>query len=209
MRRGVGLTPQSSLGRLYLALVLDAMGRFDEALDEAANARQIDPLSPFVLTMSGGSMIIAGPSEESLSYLCRALDLQPGYLFAMWALGLALCQLRRTGEALNLFKRIVAVSQEPCYLALLGMAYGLDGRIGEAQGVLSTFDEREHMAQYIPAFARYFVTLGFGDTVAVRESFARAIEERTPPLTLPLIPGIVNFRTDPEIDRMHREFFGR
>lgn len=208
LRRGVELTPRSSLGRLYLALVLDAMGRFDEALDEAAKARQIDPLSPFVLTMSAGSMVIAGRSEESLACLSRALELQPGYLFAMWALGLALCELRRTGEAVDIFERVVAASQEPCYVALLGMAYGLDGRIGKAQGVLNTFDERERLGKFIPAFARFFVSLGLGDIAMVRTSFARAIEERTPPLTLTLVPGIQNFRTDPEIDRMHRKFFG-
>ncbi len=208
LRRGVEMNPQSSLGRLYLALVLDAMGRFDEALAEAAIARQIDPLSPFVLTMSAGSMVIADRCDESLAYLRRALELQPGYLFAMWALGLALCQLGRTAEAVDLFERIVAASPEPCYLALLGMAYGLNGQTEEAKGVLSTFDERERKGKYIPAFARYFVTLGLGDTAAVLDSFASAIKERTPPLTLTLIPGIQNFRADPEIDRLHRQFFG-
>jgi serine/threonine protein kinase/tetratricopeptide (TPR) repeat protein len=207
IRRGVEINPQSSLGRLYLALVLGTMGRFDEARSEAAAARQADPLSPFILTLSAGASGITGWSEEILTYTKRALELQPGYIQAMWVQGNALCHLRRPAEAVELFEKVVAISQRPFFVSLLGMAYGLSGRVDEAKELLSTFDERERKGEYIPAFARLFVILGLGDVAAVRSSFARVIEERTPPLCIAIVRRLQDFRNDPEIDRMHRAYF--
>lgn len=208
IRRAAEANPQSSLARLYLALVLSAMGKMDEALAQAAAARQLDPLSPFVLTMSAGSLINARRFEESLSYVQRALELQPGYVFSMWVQGIALCHLHRGAEGVEVLQRVVAVSQQPFYLGLLGMAYGFDGRMDEARGMLSTFDERERRGEYIPAFARYFVALGLGDVAGIRSGFARVMEERSARLAIALVPCIENFRGDAEIDRMHREYFG-
>jgi serine/threonine protein kinase/tetratricopeptide (TPR) repeat protein len=204
------MNPNSSLGHAYHSIILDAMGRFDEALVEAATAHRLDPLSPFILTVSCGAIMMAGRFEESLTDLRRALQLQPGYIFAMWVQGIVLCELDRVAEAVGLFERIVPVAEQPFYLGLLGMAYGFAGRIEDARNVLSTFDERERNGEYIPAFARFFVTLGLADMAAIRDSFARTIEDQTPRLTISvaLTHRIQKLRTDPEIDRMHREYFG-
>lgn len=192
------------------AIILDAMGRFDEALVEAATAHRLDPLSPFILTVSCGAIMMAGRFEESLTDLRRALQLQPGYIFAMWVQGIVLCELQRAAEGVEIFERIVPLAEQPFYLGLLGMAYGFAGRIEDARNVLSAFDERERTGEYIPAFARFFVTLGSADIAAVRDSFAKTIEDQTRRLTISvaLTHRIQKLRTDPEIDHMHREYFG-
>jgi len=207
LRRSVEINPQSSLARAYLGLVLTSMGRFEEAIAEGAAAREIDPLSPFILIISVGGYSFSGRFQESLIHIRRALELQPGYLFATWVEAMLLAQIGRTGEAVELLERVVAVDPLPYYLGMLGMAYGLDSRAEEAKGVLRLLNEREQKGEYIPIFARFCLTIGLGNPGDIRRTFAFAIEERTPPLTL-LNAHIQSLRTDPEIDSMHRKYFG-
>lgn len=65
--------------------------------------------------------------------------------------------------------------------------------------------EREQQGEYIPIFARFCLTIGFGNPADIRRTFALAIEERTPPLTL-LNAHIERLRSDSEIDSMHRKY---
>jgi serine/threonine protein kinase len=207
LRRSVELNPQSSLARAYLGLILTSMGRFEEAIAEGAAARQIDPLSPFTLIISVGGYSFSGRFQESLLHVCRALELQPGYLFAMWVEAMLQAQLGRTGEAVESLERVVAITPLPYYLGMLGMAYGLDSRPEKAKGVLSLLNEREQKGEFVPIFARFCLAIGLGDPAEIQRTFALAIEERTPPLTL-LNAHIERLRTDPEFDSLHRKYFG-
>ena len=73
--------------------------------------------------------------------------------------------------------------------------------------MLRLLNEREQKGEHIPIFARFCLTIGFGNPADIRRTFALAIEERTPPLTL-LNAHIQSLRTDPEIDSTHRKYFG-
>lgn len=207
LRRSVELNPDSSLARAYLGLVLTSLGRFEEAIAEGATARQLDPLSPFILVISVSGYSFSGRFQDSLIHVRRALQLQPGHLFAMWVEGALLAIVGHTGEAVGLLERVVALDPHPYNLGMLGMIYGLDHRAKDAEGVLRLLDERGQRGEYIPIFARFCLSIGLGDLVDIRRTFARAIEERTPPLTL-LNAHIQRLRTDSEIDRMHRAYFG-
>ena len=207
LRRSVELNPESSLARAYLGLVLTCMGRFEVAIAEGAAARRIDPLSPFILVISVGGYSFSGQVQESLPHVRRALQLQPSYLFAMWVEGALLATLGHSGEAVDLLQRVVAVDPHPYNVGMLGMIYGLDHRADEARAMFRLLQEREQKGEYVPIFARLCLTIGLGDPADIRRTFALAIAERTPPLTL-LNAHIQRLRTDPEIDRMHRAYFG-
>ena len=58
-----------------------------------SRALQVDPLSPFVFTLTGWLFVLAGRFEESLSRFQRALELKPGYPIAQWVMGHAFAHL--------------------------------------------------------------------------------------------------------------------
>jgi hypothetical protein len=72
-------------------------------------------------------------------------------------------------------------------------------------------EDRAGRGEYVPAFARLAIHIGQGDLPAMRRALATALEEATPPFSLQVAGGVFleEFRTDPEIDRMLFESYGR
>jgi hypothetical protein len=105
------------------------------------------------------------------------------------------------------FERAAALSRAPFFAGMLGRGYALSGRGDEANAILDSLDERKRSGEFIPSFSQWLVYIALKDQEATRRAFARVIEERTAPITISF-PGVGAFGSDPELDRMHREYFG-
>ena len=96
-------------------------------------------------------------------------------------------------------------------MGVLGLGYARAGRSDDATRLLSELEDRAGRGEYVPAWARSSIHVGRGDLPAMRRALATSLEEATPPLSLQLTGGplLEEFRSDPEIDRLLFEFYGR
>jgi TolB-like protein/Tfp pilus assembly protein PilF len=77
-RRAIELNPNNALAHLELGVrVLAIQARIDEGLAEVRRAVALDPLSPYVNTEAGESLILAGRYDEAVARFRKAIDLDP------------------------------------------------------------------------------------------------------------------------------------
>jgi serine/threonine-protein kinase len=82
LRRAIELNPSYSTAHHWLALMLTALGRFDEAKAQIQTAEQLDPRSAIVKTAAAVVWYYARQYDEALSWTRRALELDPGLVAA-------------------------------------------------------------------------------------------------------------------------------
>ena len=95
-RRALDLNPNYATGHQWYAGYLAAVGRTDEAVDEARKAAELDPLSDAILFNHGRVLLLARRYDEAIAVGRKALELEAFYngltnLFLYFA-------LRLTGE---------------------------------------------------------------------------------------------------------------
>jgi predicted Zn-dependent protease len=73
--------------RWACAHLLVDQGRFDEGLEQAREACELDPLSPVVNAIYAGLLTAAGQSMAARKQLERALDLKPDFWIALQVRG--------------------------------------------------------------------------------------------------------------------------
>ncbi|HEV7123234.1 MAG TPA: winged helix-turn-helix domain-containing protein, partial [Rhodanobacter sp.] len=82
-KRAIELNPSLMEAHLALAHLLANLGRFDEGLSAAREARALDPLSPMVNALFAGFLTAARQPDAALKQVQRALDLQPDFWIAL------------------------------------------------------------------------------------------------------------------------------
>jgi len=211
-QKAIAINPRSSLAQAYYGVFLALEGRAEEAVAHATLSCQLDPLSAFMHSLASVTFYSAGHLDESERAALQALELQPDYLFGLWTRGLALCGLGRHEEAITLLERVATLSRAPIFVGLLGLGYARAGRIDDALRLLRELEDRGSRGEYVPAFAALSIHVGLGDVPAMRLSLAAAVAEATPPLTFRANSGgrfLDEYRSDPEINRLLVEVYGR
>jgi TolB-like protein len=89
-RKALELNPNSAAAHLWYARNLAEIGRFDEALQEAAAAQKLDPLSTITRVTSARILWIAGRYDNAIEQCRGAIALEPSFAAAFSALGQAL-----------------------------------------------------------------------------------------------------------------------
>jgi len=104
--RAIELSPSSPVAHGYYAEFLAVMGRFEEALSEAALAEELDPYSAPVLLGLGSVYYWAGEFEQSLQYLDRAQELAPGMIVIIAFKGMAYAAAGKEQEAVRAWQQM-------------------------------------------------------------------------------------------------------
>jgi serine/threonine-protein kinase len=99
-RRALELNPGYAPAHHWLAWLLVVLGRHGEAAGEARAAAELEPLSPLINARVGHILTLAGLPDEGVAASRRALELDPGYVFAYETLALGYIRQRRYDEAL-------------------------------------------------------------------------------------------------------------
>lgn len=137
-RRAIELNPAAALPRIWYANLLMSRGRFDEALQQAYAARDIDPFSLVVMTNIGWIQFYAGRPGDALDALARAVALDGSYPQARWRLADVLSALNRRDEAIEQAEIVLRLTgRTPSSLANLASVYARAGRRREAERLLA------------------------------------------------------------------------
>ncbi len=206
-RCAIELNPEESKSHHWYALYLAAMGRHKQALNESRKAVKLDP-SPSYKIGFASILYFARDFTRMMDYLKEVITFNPQFAPSYDWLGMSYVQLERFDEAIKVYRKAVRLSDSAAeVLAGLGHAYGVAGRIDEAQAVcdkLITLAKR----WYIPPVQIAFVLVSLGEKDRAFELLERAYIERSWELIfIREEPWLDDLRSDPRFDnllkRMH------
>ncbi|UCC74139.1 MAG: tetratricopeptide repeat protein [Gemmatimonadota bacterium] len=197
-RRALELNPNSPQAHHWYSSALEALGRFDDAIDHARRAVEIDPLSVYESVALGWQLIGARRLVEARERLAKAIELDPDFAIAHWLLGEANAYDSRVAESVSHFQRAVELSgRTPWFVASLGWAHGLHGDETRARAILAELSERSNR-EYVSPFGLAAVHLGLGEIDETLDFLEEAFEERNPNLmSLHYYPLWDDLRSDP------------
>jgi TolB-like protein/Tfp pilus assembly protein PilF len=200
--RAIELNPTSRSAHhwYWYALLLAAMGRFEEAAESAQRAQKLEPLSPLPYTGLGNVYYYARQYDRATEQYKRGLELDPKFRPALAGLARAYAQVGRYDEA----HTALGAAPPPApwetgwaTSGVAGYAAARAGRSAEAQAFLLHLDVHAK-TRYVPAIHRATVHAGLGNRDRAFESLNRAYEERSPELVfLSVEPVFDSLRADP------------
>lgn len=138
IRRALELDPRRATPHLWLAIVLEASGRSEEAVAAARKAVELEPREAAVRAGLGYRLYWARRYDEAVTELSAALGLDPKLETAQYFIGRARVQQGRFDEAREAFARAKKLTPSDGNLAS-AMAYleALAGRRREAETILA------------------------------------------------------------------------
>ena len=189
-RRALALDPDTPSAAANLALLLAALNRPSEALEQSRTALQLDLESPGLQTAAGMVHALTGRGAEALPYFDTAQRLQPAFApAAVWQAS-TLAQLGRHADALAAAQRArTAMGNAPVWVE--GYVHATAGRGEQARSVLQSL-QAHAQKQYVPATEFAFLHLALGDQDSALSWLERGVDERS--------PGMELLAVDPKID---------
>jgi TolB-like protein len=126
-------------------------GRFDDAIAQAKQSVEFDPLSAYARTVLGLTYLSAGRFEEGLESARLAVDLDPQAFLSRFTLQSALGLCSRFEEGIAVGEDLLARSgRHPWGMAALAFTYAEWGRTADAKAIYAELSARA-MRQYIPS----------------------------------------------------------
>jgi serine/threonine-protein kinase len=199
-RRAIQLNPRYPIAHHWYGGFLSAMGRHQEALQQAETARGLDPLSLIIQTWVGLRYYFARRYEDAIAEYLKALELDRDFAPAHWHLGWAYEQAGQLEKGITEAERALAIDRDNLlYVASLGHAYGRAGRAKEARATLTRLD-RASADRHVSAYHVALIHIALGDAETGLDWLERARQERS--------PWIGYLRVDPRLDpvRSHPRF---
>lgn len=128
LKRGLELSPSSSLAHERYAMWLQSMGRTSEAVEEARRAQTLDPLSFFMNRELGRSLYLARRYDEALHQLEKAAEMQPDSKTVWNFVALIYEQQGRRDDVVRLMReRRTETDLLPSQVSALQQAYARGG----------------------------------------------------------------------------------
>ncbi len=202
-RQALQLKPSRLLTRLWYAEHLTRLGRFDAALEEAARALALDPVSPISHVSRAMLFVRARRYGEAIQASQQALDLDPGSVNALWWQGLAYAGKGELPKAIAVLQKAAAMNGGPLFRALLGHVYGRAGERAKARLVL---EELAQMARtrYVSPVDFAVVHAGLGDADSTFLWLEKAYQSRATRIHELRSMYFDSFRADPRYAALMR-----
>jgi serine/threonine-protein kinase len=194
--RSVELDPTSGLAHVWLGWPAWP-GRESVAIAAARRAQALDPLNPYVHSLSGAIHERCGHGEDSLRQFDKAFEIDPNTLVGLYLGGGAYSRLGRHDDALRLFSRAVDLSDRaPFYVSYDAWARARAGRIDEARASLAELEARA-ASEYVQPLQLAIVHAALGDMDRAFERLDDAVRLRNGWIGSPAMPMFEDFRRDP------------
>jgi TolB-like protein/lipoprotein NlpI len=161
--RAIFLNPNYAMAHhWYGSVLLNALGRFDQAIAEVKRALELDPVSPIFSVSLGAVYTRARRYDEAIAQLRDTVEMHPEFYWAHRFLGWVLELKGATGEAMAEYRKAFELNDDPVVLALLAHAEASIGKQNEARQILAQLTE-EAKARYVPAYAFAVIHLSLGE----------------------------------------------
>jgi TolB-like protein/Tfp pilus assembly protein PilF len=162
-RAAIAASPSYANVHQYYAILLAALGRFEEALSEVSRAEELDPLSLPTRTSRGFCLFMARRYAEAVRGLETALEMDPSFVPLRNTLAWNLALAGRHERSIEEQERVVHASgRNAFYLANLGYFHAIAGHRAEAEEVRRELEERKAQ-RYVSAYMLALIEAGFGE----------------------------------------------
>lgn len=187
----------NAIAHQRFGLYFNLLGQFEEARSELELAMLIDPLSPHSYWSLTLTFFLTRQYEKAIEEVQKTLEMERDYKPALYLLGRAYEQCGQMDQAIEVFKKILALSNAPMFLGALGHSYALSGEHREARNVLKDLQERSKRC-YVSAYSQAIIHLALGDENQTFSCLEKAYEDRCEMMTW--------LRIDPDFESIRSEF---
>ncbi|UCD94433.1 MAG: tetratricopeptide repeat protein [Candidatus Zixiibacteriota bacterium] len=115
-KKALSINPDYTAARHWYSIVLDKMGRHDEALKEAEHALRIDPLSPFLLNSLALLRRRSGDWDGAAKAFEQCLEVDPGNETTRVNYAIFLTQAGRAEDGFSQIKRAIEANPESSWI---------------------------------------------------------------------------------------------
>jgi tetratricopeptide (TPR) repeat protein len=186
--KAIALDPEYPSAHHWFAMMLMAIGRYEESLEQIDQAIALEPESALYDIKRGTILMAAGRLDEAEAHLRSVLDRRPESPLAQREIGLLELARGRLEKA-----RLHLDPSEPAY----GLVVGLLGRTSEARAMLATLRDVESSG-YVSPIDFAVIHVGLGETNAALDELDRAFDMRDAALVyLRTQPGLAPLRSEP------------
>lgn len=204
-KQAIQLNPGYAIAHNFYAVILAALGRFDEAMAQIKKAHELDPLSLPINTNLGWLLYLARRYDESIHQYLKTIELDEGFPLAHRRLAQTYERKQMYSEAVAEFQKAITLSGEDVeVLSARGHFYAILGETEKANEVLQRLHALEG-SRYVPAYLVARIYLGLGDNDRVFELLDKAYQERYGYLAyLNVEPLFDRIRSDPRFSELVR-----
>jgi len=186
----------NAIAHQRFGLYFNLLGRFDEAMRELELAMLIDPLSPHSYWSLTLTYFLTCQYEKAITEVRKTLEIEHDYKPALYLLGRTYELCEQVDQAIEVFKRIFALSNSPMFLAALGHAYAVSGRHQLARNVLKDLQELSTRC-YVSAYSQAVIHLALDDKDQTFSCLEKACDDRCEMMTwLRIDPCFDSIRSD-------------
>ncbi len=210
-RRAIEINPSYASAHQWYALLLDLLGRFDEAIQEIHRAQELDPLS-MAINSSAVPLIYnhAGQYDKAIEQGRKWLKVEQNSDVVHSRLAWSYAGKKMYAEAIQEVETASAMRTDNwVYRVDLGYLYALSGDLKKAEKFFSELLERSKK-QYVPPefVANYYFVLG--DDARMFEWLERTYEDHDSSLGFwRFDPEFAKYRQDPRyLDLLRRMNLG-
>jgi DNA-binding winged helix-turn-helix (wHTH) protein/tetratricopeptide (TPR) repeat protein len=199
LRRATELDPADAEALIALSDFLCYQARYDEGLEAAERAGEINPFSPWVQSMITQALYMGGHAHEAVEQARRSVELAPDFGFARFFLGLSLCQVGEKEEGIQQLQLAVERTGRQDFVGALGFALARVGQVEAAQSVLEELLAAEERGSPVPPIAFAMLYAGLGRAEAALDYLGQVLAQRSwHILLLHADPGLAEIRARPE-----------
>jgi TolB-like protein/Tfp pilus assembly protein PilF len=188
----------------YYGVTLVGMGRTDEAIEQLKQAREIDPLSGVLASMSLWPLFEGRRYREAAQEAQRILDSGTDVPDSRMVLGQALFFAGKRREGIEQIRRAVASDPgSPLQLGWLGYLYGINGQREQSREVLRQIQALQQRGQYVQPYVMAIAHIGLGEKDESFRLLDQAVSERSDELFFVRVdPALDPLRDDPRFAAM-------
>jgi serine/threonine protein kinase/Tfp pilus assembly protein PilF len=198
-RRAIELNPKYATAHVFYAAYLNAMGKFDEALEQYQLAQQLEPLSLAINTWYGMSFYYRREYDAAINQYRKTIDIDPSFGNAHLMLGWAYTAKGMLPEAVAEFRLGRQVtSDNPVMIAALVYALARGGEPTKAHALLDTLLAMSNQ-RFVSPHNLAIAYAGIGDKEHFYQWLERAIDGHS------FIVNVNVLRLDPIFDFVRKE----
>lgn len=177
-RRAIELNPNYATAHQWYSYFLTAMGRFPEAVDQAKEAQQIDPLSLSINTTLASRYRDVHDNDRCAELDRKVLEMDASFVPAYSSLAVLYEGQGSWQQAIDEFKKAEELSPDSVsVLTQLAYAYGRAGQMEEARKTIGRLTQisKQH---YVSSFELAGAYMGTGDTSNALRLLQNAYQKR-------------------------------
>ena len=197
--RALELNPSLTGAHFHYAWLMELLQRSDLSLPAGERTIKFDPLSPWMRAMLAAQYANAGQYARALELVEEALELQPGFNWALSVKGQALLAMGDIAGALEASSQIASDPE-------LGFWYGVvlagAGRVDEAREVLAGIDKTP---RNVIALSSLYAALGEADETFYWLNVAREVKLPWYPWLITWYLGLKDMRDEPRMRELAEE----